>query len=340
MESLTFNDTNISCPLSMSWNQSSIGSHQSILIVCIIASFIHAGFWLQILFYSSVRQKSMQWIYAYLITDILLLFRFFFTYIVHTTSSKCERDTVWTIFVCYFEATVDNYLNILEVYILLALNVCRYIQIAYNRNVYATDLRVLILTHIGVYLIPLLILLIQSLIGWAELVQFIGDLCDVEYINIYVQIFNIIIGLALPIVLNILVIYASARHVHLASTLQRAQHHVSAREKYNRSLVIQFLLFYTIWIALWSPNVIVYQVSVGVNNLTNTVRLLNSIEIALDPIIIGALDARFRHSWRNIWLNLKNKYLKCLQLPERQVRPAVAIDPDIQRVKKQQDTVL
>jgi hypothetical protein len=281
----------------------------------------------------------MQWIYAYLITDILLLLRYFSVYIIHTKSTECEPNNVWASFVCYFEATLDNYLNLLEVYILLALNICRYVQIAYNRNVYTTDVRLLIVAHFSIYLLPIIVLIVQFLTGWAQLEHYFNEICDVLYTNVYVQIFNIITGYALPIALNIVVIYASVRHVHLASGLQRTLHHVSAREKYHRSLVIQFVCFYIIWLALWSPNVIVYQLTSGESPITLAVRLINFIEIALDPIIIGALDVRFWHVWKKIWLRLKNDYLKRLQPQERRIIPIIT-NPGIQGAKKQQETPL
>jgi hypothetical protein len=308
IESSIFNSTNITCSRPLLWTQATIDDQKARLYVCIIATFTHSIFWLQLVFCSSVRQKSMQWIYAYLITDILLIFRFFFTYIVHTTSTECEPSQAWTLFFCYFGATADNYLNILEVYILLALNVCRYAQIAYNRNVYQVHKKLLILAHVGIYLGSLISLLIQFLSGWCQLDVSLGHTCKVTYTNIYIKIFNIITAFALPIGLNIIMIYASVRHVRLTSTLQRAQHHVSAREKYNRSLVIQFLVFYIIWVSLWSPNVIVYQVSIG-GNVTAIVRLLNFIEIALDPIIIAALDVRFWQAWQTSWVYLKHRLL-------------------------------
>jgi hypothetical protein len=177
---------------------------------------------------------------------------------------------------------------------------------------------------------------VQFVTGWAHLEPFTHDTCDVLYTNTYIPIFNIIIAFALPILFNILVIYASVRHVRLASTLKRAQHHLSAREKYNRSLVIQFLVFYTIWIALWAPNIIVDQLTKGENDITKFVILLNFIEICLDPIIIGALDVRFWKVWRQLWLQLKNIYLRGLQ---RQIRP-VSIVPTVHTVKKQDDTAL
>jgi hypothetical protein len=321
----------------MSWSQSSITNQQGTLIVCIIASIIHGVFWFQFVLCSSVRQKSMQWIYAYLITDILLLFRFFFIYVIHSTSKDCLPNEVWASFICYFEATVDNYLNVLEVYILLALNICRYIQIAYNRNVYIKDPKLLLFAHLIIYLLPLITLIIQSLIGWAKLEYFFDDVCDIRYTNLYVQIFNVIIDFVLPIALNILVISISIRNVHITSRLRTTNHHISAREKYHRSLVIQFLCFYIIWLSLWSPNVIVYQFTSGRSVLTTNVRLINFIEIALDPLIIGALDVRFWHAWKKFWIDFRRKYLKCLQVPERQIRPIVA-NAIVKRSEKQQET--
>jgi hypothetical protein len=321
----------------MAWTQSNINNQQPSLIVCIIATILHGAFWFQLVFCSSVRQRSMQWIYAYLLTDILLLFRFFFVYIIHSTSKDCPTNEVWALLMCYFEATVDNYLNVLEVYILLALNICRYVQIAYNRNVYIKDLKLLFFAHLTIYLIPLITLIIQSLIGWAKFEHFIDDICDVRYTNVYVQIFNTIISFVLPIALNIVVIYISVRHVQITSRLRKTQHYVSAREKYHRSLVIQFLCFYIIWLTLWSPNVVVYQFTSGKSVLTTNARLISFIEISLDPFIIGALDVRFWHAWKKVWLNFKKKYLKCLQAQERQIRPVVA-NIIVKKSEKQQET--
>jgi hypothetical protein len=279
----------------------------------------------------------MQWIYAYLITDILLLLRFFFVYGIHSTSKECSPNEIWARFVCYFEASVDNYLNVLEVYILLALNICRYVQIAHNRNVYTADLKILFVAHLVIYLLPLIILVIQSSVGWAQLEHFVDDVCDIRYMNIYVQIFNIIICFALPISLNIIVISMSVRHVQITSHLRRGQNLMSARDKYHRSLVIQFLCFYIIWLSLWSPNVIVYQFTSGGSTLTTNTRLINFIEIALDPLIIGALDIRFWNAWKKIWADVKKKYLKCFQVQERQIRPAVA-NPIQKKSEKQHET--
>ncbi|CAF3756287.1 unnamed protein product [Rotaria sp. Silwood1] len=303
---LLFNDTNITCSKPLLWTQAVIDNTKSQFYACVIASVTHLVFWFQIIFCSSLRQRSLLWIYSYLITDIFLLVRFSFSYIVHTTSTECKPSRAWILFTCYFEATLDNYLNITEIYILLALNICRYVRIAYNRNVYQVDMKRLILTQFGICLVPLVVLIVEFLFGWTQIRELISDSCDVFYTNVYIQVFNTIFGYALPMFLNVLVIYASVRHVHLTSTLQPTQHHVSAREKYHRSLVIQFLCFYLIWGGLWSPYVITAQVSFSDHSVMYTVMLLSFIQIAFDPIIIAALDVRFWHEWRKIWIYIKN----------------------------------
>ncbi|UJR17157.1 hypothetical protein I4U23_004053 [Adineta vaga] len=320
IEPLVFNVKNLTCTRPLLWSQAATESRAARLYVCIIAAIIHSIFWLQLAFCSSIRLRSLQWIYAYLVTDLLLLFRFFFLYVIGTRSFECEPSQFSLLFICIIQATIDNYLNIIEIYIILALNVCRYVQIAYNKDVYRLYTKQLILAHLIVYLLPLFILAIQFPLGWAILVKSVDESCDVRYSSIYTQMMNVIFAFVLPIILNILVLYISARRVRLATTLQRIQHHVSAREKYNRSLVIQFLLFYTFWLMLWSPNVIIYQVTSTITEGTNIVRLINFTEIALDPFIIGALDVRFWQAWKNVWAHVKRSRL-CNQHNQRQIQP-------------------
>ncbi|CAF1613730.1 unnamed protein product [Adineta ricciae] len=321
MHSFEISNNNTSPILTVTWKQSVIESQRLNLIVCIIASFIHALFWLQLVFYPLVRQKALQWIYAYLIVDILLLLRFFLLYIVRTTYHSYTPNVLWTLVVCYIEAAVDNYLNILGVYILLALNISRYMQIAHNRNVYDKHPQWLILFHLSICLAPFLFLFIQFLVGWSKLKQSDDDLCDSYSVNLYIKVLNIFVAFAFPIASNIFVITLSVRHVRVMSTLRGSVHHVSAREKYNRSLVIQFLVFYIVWLSLWSPNVISYQFITGTNEITLITRLLNFIEIALDPIIVGALDVRFWQIWKELCSNFK-----CLHLRKR-VQRSIKVVP-------------
>jgi len=325
------NISNDTCLSGFYWNSEERASRYSRLYTCIIASFVHIIFWCQLIFCSSVRQKSMQWIYAYLITDICLLLRFFITYIVHIIPFACQASPLWQLIVCYFDAVVDNYFNILEVYILLALNICRYVQIKYNQNPYRIYPKALILTHLGIYIIPLIYTFIQFFFNWSILQGYGTDRCLVAYSNTYIQVFNLIFTFFLPIALNVFIIGASVQHVRLTSGLQRSQHRVSARDKYNRSLVIQFMIFYAIWLSLWSPNVILFQMSVGSADLVALFRLLNFIEIALDPIIIAALDIRFWRAWKSAF-QISTDRIRSTTTNQRRVQPST-VNPGVFTIK-------
>ncbi|CAF2954364.1 unnamed protein product [Rotaria sp. Silwood2] len=167
-------------------------------------------------------------------------------------------------------------------------------------------MKLLILAHFCIYLIPLAVCVVEFLVGWTQIKDPIRDSCEVFYTTIYVQIFNTIFAYALPMFFNMLMIYASVHHVHLTSVLPWTQHHVSAREKYHRSLVIQFFCFYFIWGVLWSPYVIIFQVSFRQQNVMNVVTLLSLAETACDPIIVAALDVRFWHQWPKLGVHLKD----------------------------------
>lgn len=325
------NTSDDGCFSSFFWDDTARENRKARLITCIIGSVIHTIFWSQLAFCSSVRQASMQWIYAYLVTDILLFSRFFFTYIAHTLPSVCTPNSVWLAIVCYTEIIIDNYLNVLEVYILLALNICRYIQIKHNRNAYRIYKKNIVLTHVGIYIIPVIYLLIQFVFQWTTIDGYGTGLCQVIYTNLYIQICNIIFTFALPIALNLFVIYASVKHVRSASGLQAGQYHVSARQKYHRSLVLQFAIFYAIWLALWSPNVIAFQLSVTSTDVTAILRLINFIEIAIDPLIISALDVRFWHAWKSVYRSARTKILGPVTLHGR-IQPST-IDPTIFTMK-------
>ena len=333
MNSAITNQSTIDCPSSLQWTPSAAQDRRTSFNVCIIALVVHGLFWLQLLFSSSVRQKSMQWIYAYLILDLLLLWRFLFVYIVRILPSDCEPNKIWASFVCFLDGAVDNYLNTLQVYILLALNFCRYVQIAYNRNVYTHHVRLLIGAHGIIYALPMLII-IQLFFDWAQLIEMARDSCDVDFTNVYARTLNVIVTFALPIGLNILVILASVHHIRLMARLRLIGHRASAREKYNQSLIIQFLAFYVVWFSLWSPNLIVYQVTSGQTGLTTIVRLLNFIEIVLDPLIVAALDVRFWQLWRRLYLKLIENCLRGCNLFARKVRP-ITIEPPIRTIERQ-----
>ncbi|CAF3982942.1 unnamed protein product [Rotaria sordida] len=181
----------------------------------------------------------------------------------------------------------------------------------------------LAISHVLIYVIPLIVYIAPCLLGWTDAGGFIRDTCVIFYANTYIQIFNTIFAFALPIFLNILVMYASIHHVRAKAALQKSQHYVSAREKLNRSLVIQFICFYTVWGGLWSPNIIVYQASINKKDLIYIVGLLNYINVAIDPIIVAALDFRLWHAWRKHIIRVKRTVL-FQKISHGRVKPSTA----------------
>ena len=74
--------------------------------VCAIALFIHTIFWIQVLIVSTLRERTMMWLYAYLSTDYFLLIRFFIFLAVCSpvcsnggtcnTGNTCTCTSSWT----------------------------------------------------------------------------------------------------------------------------------------------------------------------------------------------------------------------------------------------------
>jgi hypothetical protein len=181
----------------------------------------------------------------------LHLLSFFILYGLHT-SSACVTVTIRS-FVCYFEAVGNIYLNCLQGYALLALNVCRHIQIKRGGvDIYSTYRRL-------IYLIPLLVLIIEIQIGWAVSYRRLGGSCDLDFPLIIRRILNTIFCYYLPVLLTLLFLCLSLCHVRLTVATMRTQQIIDARRRHHRLLVLQSFIFYSVWLLLWSPNVIVSQ---------------------------------------------------------------------------------
>ncbi|CAF1317200.1 unnamed protein product [Rotaria sordida] len=85
----------------------------------------------------------------------------------------------------------------------------------------------------------------------------------------------------------------------------RSQQIINLRRKHKKTLLIQTIIFYSIWLVLWSPNMLAFQF-INVNTqLGIYISLLNYIEITIDPIFVAVLDIRYFQSWKKIWRNIK-----------------------------------
>jgi hypothetical protein len=286
----------------LTWSPSTADDLSSTVYVCAIAVIIHIIFWSQLLVFSSLRQRNMMWLYAYLITDFSLLARFFILYSMRK-QGVCLYPTFRTV-LCYFEASSKFYMNAVQSYLLLALNVCRFAQIVFNRDAYVKDPRLIIFTHFLIAILPAINVIVQFLASWTRLWRRSGAACDIQYESLSVQIFNLFAIYIIPIVLNVILIIYCIRHV---SSIQgvRSQQIIDRRRKNQRALLFHTITFYSIWVILWSPNVLAFQF-ININSQPGIyTSLLNYIEITVDPIIVAALDVRFLKSWQKLWRKIR-----------------------------------
>ncbi|UJR10867.1 hypothetical protein I4U23_015054 [Adineta vaga] len=296
---------NASSCVPLSWSANDTDAIEPSFYVCIIATILHSIFWLSIFTYSSLRQwESLQWVYAFLVVDLLLLIRFFILYSLRT-SSACVSIGL-RIFVCYFESVGDIYLNFLQGYVLLALNICRHYQITRGgADIYTSHRRLMLAAHIMIYLIPLVVLIIEIQVGWAVSYYRLGGSCDLDFLSIGTRIFNTIFGYAFPVCLTLIYLCFSLRHVRLTAAAIHNQTIADSRLKHHRSLVLQSFIFYSVWLLLWSPHVIVSQYTYVSSMVGAISQLLNYVELASDPMIITALDVRFLKTWRKTFNKIK-----------------------------------
>ncbi|UJR16003.1 hypothetical protein I4U23_002920 [Adineta vaga] len=291
---IKMNDTN-GCDIIL-WSEQAKKTVQPLLYICIFGTIIHLLFWIQLIAYPTVRQWSMQWLYAYLASDLLLLIRFFLLYI-YRWWPICSFYFLHSM-ICYCEAIFDNYLNLLQSYILLALNICRYLQIAHNYNIYSLHRYSIIIAHLVIYFFPLFGHIIAAKYKWTILQNPPGDACDLIPISLTIRIIFLLFSYFIPVILTLIFLSLCLKHVRNTDGIH-TQEIVDARHKYHRQIVIQSSVFYSLWIIFWSPHILLFPFFYKNSTVGIIAQILNYISITLDPIIIAALDVRFLQAWQS-----------------------------------------
>ena len=287
------------------WSVKVARTMKPLLFICFIATVMHILFWIQLFAYPKVRQWSMQWAYAYLATDLLLLVRFFLLYIYRSWSTCVSYPL--RMMICYSEAIFDNYLNLLQSYILLALNICRYLQIVHSHNVYSSNRFAISFGHVFIYVFPLCGHLLAIRFGWSILQNPPGDACDLLPVSLIIRILFLLFSYIIPVTLTLLFLFLCLNHLRNTDGI-RTQQIVDARQKFHHQLVIQSGVFYSMWLLLWSPHLLVFPFYYKNSTVGMIAQILNYISITLDPIIIAALDVRFLQAWRSTGNRLKRSF--------------------------------
>lgn len=285
-----------------SWSPSTLDSLEPTLIVSSIAIGFHALFWIQFILCSSLRQRNMMWLYVYLITDVLLVARFFILYGIRLTT-VCLFSTARDM-LCYFEASSKFYINTIQSYLLLAFNIGRYYQIVLNRNIYLEKPRLIISIHFLIYILPGVNVVIQFVTKLSQIWRRRGGSCDIVYSSIITQVFNLFIVYIIPVFLNIIVLSLGIRHVSSTKGVVSEQI-ILLRRKRQRILIVQTLVFYSIWLILWSPDVLAFQFLNANSDPAIYTSLLSYIEMALDPAIVAIIDVRFLTTWKTLWNRIR-----------------------------------
>ena len=257
---------------------------------------MHVLFWVQLLTYPSVRQWSMQWAYAYLATDLFLLVRFFLLY-AYRWWPVCVPHPLRHL-ICLGEAILDNYLNLLQSYILLALNICRYLQIVHNHDVYSLNRRAILIGHVLIYSLPLLGHVLAKYFGLTVLKNPPGDACDLLPVSWTIRITFLLLSYFVPVILTLTFLFLGLNHVRNTDGI-RTPSLVDARHKYHRQLVAQSGVFYSLWLLFWSPHVLLFPFVHKSDTAGMIAQVLNYISITLDPIVISALDVRLLKAWKS-----------------------------------------
>ncbi|CAF2073428.1 unnamed protein product [Rotaria magnacalcarata] len=290
----------------ISWTEQAAKTIKPVFHICIVGTIVHILFWIQIFVYPAVPRWSMQWLCAYLTTDLLLLARFFLLYI-YRWWPICLPHVFHTI-ICYCEAISDNYLNLLQSYILLALNICRYCQIAHSHNVYSSNRHAIIIAHLLIYILPLFSHIMAIKFGWTVLQNPPGDACDLLGISFTIRIVFLLLSYFIPVILTLVFVSLSLNYVRNTDGIT-TQQLVDARHKYHRQIVFQSTVFYSFWILLWSPHILIFPFYYKSSAIGIIAQKLNYISIILDPIVIATLDVRFLQQWRSTVDHLQ-KYVR------------------------------
>ncbi len=279
------------------WDSLNLLQNNVIFSIYIIATILHFLLWFQLFIHKTKFDLSFIFPLSYTSTDIFLILFYFIQYGIHVRS--------WlpvTRLSCYFEAYSIFYFNLLESYSLTALNICRYWQIVRNQNIYKFHRRKLILISIIVLLLLLANFIIQNVFGWCIVTETPGSSCTLTYKNIIIRIWNLIMVLITPILISFSMLSRALYFLHNTHAQQ-----VIMRRNHHRRLIIHSCIFYSIWLSLWSPFMIIIYLDANTINelIVFIVSVANTVETLIDPIVSIFLDKRFAQAWKKSyqWIN-------------------------------------
>jgi len=145
----------------------------------------------------------------------------------------------------------------------------------------------------------------QDIFGWCLVTEISGESCTLRYTNIVIRVWNMCVILITPLVISFCMLYRALyflQNSHAQQVILRRNHH--------RQLIIHSCIFYSIWLSLWSPLMIISYLGVdAINESIVFVSLVaNTFEILIDPIISIFLDKRFAQAWKKFYQSIYRQF--------------------------------
>jgi hypothetical protein len=107
----------------------------------------------------------------------------------------------------------------------------------------------------------------------------------------------------IPVILTLVFLLLSLNYIRNTDGI-RTQQIIDTRLKYRRQLVIQSVVFYSLWLLLWSPYLLLFPFYYRHSIMGSVTQILSYVSLALDPIVIASLDVRFLRAWQSTWNHL------------------------------------
>jgi hypothetical protein len=225
----------------MTWTSSAYPLVNAYLGIAIPAFLFHVCFWFQVATHRSLRQRSMLWVYNYLLTDIILLVQLFLEYILRRSLPYCISPAIFQ-FLCNIEAYTSAYMVLLEAYMLVCLNISRYWLIVKNYDASARYPNTVLLFNLFLYLFGIVIYVLQ--VEAFEIVTVHPHestlSCHLQFTDLTTQLVNLLFVLFIPIILNCYFMGLTTMHVRRSQQAVRAQVYL---RKNKTGRMLAFFLF-------------------------------------------------------------------------------------------------
>ncbi|CAF1647473.1 unnamed protein product [Adineta ricciae] len=141
--------------------------------------------------------------------------------------------------------------------------------------------------------------------NWCIVIGIAGSSCSLVYTSIPIRIWNTIVLFALPIGITFL---TSIKCLMFLKRTQSQQ--ILIQRNHYRRLIYRYVCFYTIWLILWTPLIILNFLCIetidGKINFIATAG--NTFESCLDGVILIFLDKRFEMAWRKSFDAIRQKF--------------------------------